>query len=65
MRLHWRGVPMAWLPTRVSYPEGGVSHFKGLRDNLLISRMHARLFFGMLGRAPALLWRRLAQKARP
>lgn len=65
VRLHWRGVPMAWLPTRVSYPEGGVSHFKGLRDNLLISRMHARLFFGMLGRAPVLLWRRLAQKARP
>lgn len=65
VRLHWSGVPMAWLPTRVSYPEGGVSHFKGLRDNLLISRMHARLFFGMLGRAPALLWRRLAQKVRP
>ncbi|WP_454673606.1 glycosyltransferase family 2 protein [Achromobacter pestifer] len=65
VRLHWRGVAMAWLPTRVVYPEGGVSHFKGLRDNLLISRMHARLFFGMLGRAPALLWRRLAREPRP
>lgn len=65
VRLHWRGVPMAWLPTRVVYPEGGISHFKGLRDNLLISRMHARLFFGMLGRSPALLWRRLARGPRP
>lgn len=65
VRLHWRGVPMAWLPTRVVYPEGGVSHFKALRDNVLISRMHARLFFGMLLRSPALLLRRLAKGARP
>ncbi|WMD22886.1 glycosyltransferase family 2 protein [Achromobacter seleniivolatilans] len=64
VRLHWRGVAMAWLPTRVVYPEGGISHFKGLQDNLLISRMHARLFFGMLGRSPALLWRRLARGLR-
>lgn len=65
VRLHWRGVAMVWLPTRVAYPEGGISHFKGLRDNLLISRMHARLFFGMLARSPALLWRRLARGPRP
>ncbi|WP_342066502.1 glycosyltransferase family 2 protein [Achromobacter kerstersii] len=65
VRLHWRGVPMAWLPTRVVYPEGGVSHFKGLQDNLLISRMHARLFFGMLARSPALLWRRLTRGLAP
>ncbi|HEY9316579.1 MAG TPA: glycosyltransferase family 2 protein [Achromobacter sp.] len=65
VRLHWRGVAMTWLPTRVVYPEGGISHFKGLRDNLLISRMHARLFFGMLVRSPALLWRRLARGPRP
>ncbi|WP_454694148.1 glycosyltransferase family 2 protein [Achromobacter aegrifaciens] len=65
VRLHWRGAAMVWLPTRVAYPEGGISHFKGLRDNLLISRMHARLFFGMLARSPALLWRRLAGGPRP
>lgn len=65
VRLHWRGVAMAWLPTRVVYPEGGISHFKGLQDNVLISRMHARLFFGMLVRSPALLWRRLAGGTRP
>lgn len=65
VRLHWRGVSMVWLPTRVVYPEGGVSHFKTLRDNLLISRMHARLFCGMLARSPALLLRRLTGGARP
>lgn len=65
VRLHWRGVAMVWLPTRVAYPEGGISHFKGVRDNLLISRMHARLFFGMLARSPALVWRRLAKGPRP
>jgi hypothetical protein len=30
------------------------------RDNVRISRMHTRLFFGMLWRAPRLLWRRIA-----
>ncbi|WP_447919068.1 glycosyltransferase family 2 protein [Achromobacter aegrifaciens] len=65
VRLHWRGVAMVWLPTRVAYPQGGISHFKGLRDNLLISRMHAQLFFGMLARSPALLWRRRARGPRP
>lgn len=64
VRLHWLGVPMAWLPTRVVYPKDGVSHFKALRDNLLISRMHARLFFGMLARSPALLLRRITSGAR-
>lgn len=58
VRLHWRGQPMVWLPTHVHYPADGVSHFRLWRDNLLISSMHARLFGGMLLRAPALLWRR-------
>ncbi|WP_407297653.1 glycosyltransferase family 2 protein [Stutzerimonas zhaodongensis] len=59
VRLHWREQPMVWLPTRVRYPVDGISHFRMWRDNLLISSMHARLFGGMLMRAPALLWRRL------
>ena len=58
VRLHWRAQPMVWLPTRVIYPADGISHFRLWQDNLLISRMHARLFGGMLLRAPALLWRR-------
>jgi glycosyltransferase involved in cell wall biosynthesis len=59
VRLHWRGVPMRWLETRVIYPTDGVSHFRMLLDNALISRLHARMFLGMLWRAPRLLARRL------
>ncbi|WP_144635813.1 glycosyltransferase family 2 protein [Bordetella genomosp. 13] len=63
VRLHWRGLPMIWLPTRVTYPADGVSHFRGLQDNVLISRMHAGLFFGMLWRAPLLLARRVRARS--
>jgi hypothetical protein len=59
VRLHWRGVRIESLPTRVSYPLDGVSHFKMWLDNLLISRMHAKLFLGMLWRSPLLLWRKV------
>jgi glycosyltransferase involved in cell wall biosynthesis len=59
VRLVWRGVAVVNLPTKVSYPKDGVSHFDVLWDNVRISGMHARLFFGMLVRLPLLLWRRL------
>ena len=58
VRLAWRNQPMRWLPTQVHYPTDGLSHFRLLRDNLRISAMHTRLFFGMLVRAPMILWRR-------
>lgn len=48
IRLYWRGVPLIWLDTAVRYHPGGISHFRGLADNWLISKMHTRLFFGML-----------------
>ncbi len=59
VRLFWRGVGVVNLPTRVTYPRDGVSHFDVWRDNVRISRMHTRLFFGMVRRSPRLLWRRL------
>jgi glycosyltransferase involved in cell wall biosynthesis len=58
VRLSWRNQPMRWLPVRVHYPTDGVSHFRLFHDNALISTMHAKLFFGMLGRLPLILWRR-------
>jgi glycosyltransferase involved in cell wall biosynthesis len=61
VRLHWRGVPVLNLPTRVTYPQDGISHFRLWRDNVLISAMHARLFVGMLWRSPLLLWRKVAR----
>jgi len=62
VRLHWRGVTMINVPTRVTYPADGISHFRMVWDNLLISRMHATLFFGMLLRLPVLLARKLKRK---
>ena len=60
VRLAWRGLETINLPTPVTYPADGVSHFDVLRDNLRITRMHTRLFFGMLRRLPRLLRRKFA-----
>lgn len=59
VRWHWRGGHVIGLSTRVSYPLDGVSHFDVITDNLRITRMHARLFFGMLLRLPVILGRRI------
>ncbi|MBZ0060415.1 MULTISPECIES: glycosyltransferase family 2 protein [unclassified Leclercia] len=61
VRLYWQGNTSYFLPTRVTYPENGVSHFDALHDNLRISWMHTRLFCGMLPRIPSLLFRRRTQ----
>ena len=58
VRLCWAGIPIINVPTAVSYPTDGISHFRGGLDNLLISRLHATLFFGMLRRLPTLLARK-------
>lgn len=57
VRLYWDGIDVVNLPTRVGYPEDGVSHFKAWTDNVLITRLHVALFFGMLPRVPRLLVR--------
>ena len=61
VRLAWAGVPIAVLPTPVRYltpDEGGVSQFRYVRDNVLLTWMHIRLCCGFLVRLPRLLWRR-------
>jgi glycosyltransferase involved in cell wall biosynthesis len=63
VRLSWRGVPAVNLSAPIRYfsaAEGGVSHFNYWRDNVLLTSMHVRLFFGFLVRLPLLLYRRLA-----
>ncbi|MDO4433399.1 MAG: glycosyltransferase family 2 protein [Alysiella sp.] len=62
VRLHWLGVPFIWIKTPVRYEAGGVSHFRAWEDNVLISKMHARLFFGMLLRCFGLKRDRLPEK---
>ena len=55
VRLCWRGVEPVNVAAPVRYftrDEGGVSHFNYLRDNILLSWMHARLFAGFALRFP-------------
>lgn len=62
IRLSWRGIKVVNLPAAVlyfSHAEGGVSHFRYLRDNLLLSWMYSRLLCGFVLRLPLLLTRRL------
>lgn len=68
VRLVWRGLRPLNIPAPVKYltaVEGGVSHFNYLRDNILLTWMHARLVLESLLRMPFLLWRRLRQRIRP
>ena len=62
VRLVWEGVPVVTLPTRIVYPQGGLSHFSLRRDYPLLASLYARLCAGMLPRAAAL--RRRARGAR-
>ncbi|HTZ78558.1 MAG TPA: glycosyltransferase family 2 protein [Stellaceae bacterium] len=67
VRLSWRGVPAINRPAPVRYfrpEEGGVSHFRYLRDNLLLTGMHTRLMMGFLARLPLLIARRLRSSRR-
>jgi glycosyltransferase involved in cell wall biosynthesis len=62
VRLSWRGVRIINLAAPVRYfrpEEGGVSHFRYGRDNVLLTWMHLRLFAGFLVRLPHLLLRRM------
>ncbi len=61
VRLAWCGVKPVNLDAPVKYltaDEGGVSHFRYGRDNLLLTWMHTRLMVEFLLRLPLLLWRR-------
>jgi len=62
VRMSWSGVPIVNVPTHVTYPVDGVSHFRMLKDNAFISLMHARLFLGMLWRWPFILGKRVARR---
>jgi glycosyltransferase involved in cell wall biosynthesis len=59
VRWVWEKGEVQNLPTKVHYPIDGVSHFNLWKDNVLISAMHTRLFFGMLWRLPRLLWQKM------
>lgn len=59
VRLKWRGLKMYFYPIQVKYPENGISNFHVVKDNIAISWMHTKLFFGMLVRLPIILSRKI------
>lgn len=67
VRLCWSGIAPVNLPAAVRYfsaAQGGVSHFRYWRDNVLLTWMHARLFAGFLIRLPMLAARRMRRRAK-
>ena len=66
VRLAWKGVRPTNIDAPVRYlgkDEGGVSHFRYVRDNALLAWMHTRLMFGFLVRLPWLIWRAIANRS--
>jgi hypothetical protein len=65
VRLAWRGVKPVNLDAPVKYlsaEEGGVSHFRYGRDNVLLTWMHLRLMIEFMLRLPSLLLRRAMRR---
>jgi len=65
VRATWADIELKFIPIKVTYPEGGKSHFHYVRDNVEISWMHTRLIIGMILRLPALLRRNLTRQDKP
>lgn len=66
VRLVWAGVKPQNLLAPVRYlraEEGGVSHFRYGRDNVLLTWMHTRLMLAFAFRLPSLLWRKIRRLA--
>lgn len=61
VRLYWLGCNVICIPTHVTYPKDGISHFRVVKDNLIIAWMFTKLFGGFLLRFPKLLRRNFRQ----
>lgn len=65
VRLAWRGVKPVNVDAPVKYlsaAEGGVSHFRYGRDNVLLTWMHTRLMVEFVLRLPWLAWKKLRRQ---
>lgn len=66
VRLAWSGVEPLNMDAPCRYidrADGGISHFRYGRDNLLLIGMHTRLVVEFLVRLPSLVWRGLLARA--
>jgi len=62
VRLYWKNVMPEFHPIKVIYPKDGISNFNMIRDNIRISWVFTRLFFGMLLRSPVLIFRKIKRR---
>jgi predicted LPLAT superfamily acyltransferase len=62
VRALWSGISMINVPTRVTYPVGGLSHFKYGADNVCLARLYSKLAVEGMWRVPARWLRRLCLK---
>ena len=62
VRLYWDNIELVQIDTAVVYQDEIVSHFDLVKDNIRISKMHTKLFFGMLVRLPGIVIQRLKRK---
>lgn len=58
VRLFWSGTPVLMNPVQVIYPKDNLSNFHAFRDSWRLTKMHTKLFFGMLFNLPRILSRR-------
>lgn len=64
VKLYWAQIPIEQIETHVVYSDTIVSHFDLLRDNIRITLMHIRLFFGMLIRLPVWIFESLKRQGK-
>ena len=57
IRLYWQGVPVISIPTKVIYPQDGISHFRLWEDNARLTLLQIRMLLSLLYHLPGLLWR--------
>ena len=62
VRLYWKKIYPRFYPVKVIYPEGGISNFNMVKDNIFISWTFTRLCVGMLLRLPLLIIRKITRR---
>jgi len=62
VRLYWKKTYPLFYPVKVHYPADGISSFHMVKDNIRISWMFSRLFFGMMFRFPLLILRKIKRE---
>jgi glycosyltransferase involved in cell wall biosynthesis len=66
VRLCWVGLKPENIDAPVKYfdtAQGGISHFKYVRDNILLTWMHSRLFLEFLVRLPWLIAKQISNRS--